>query len=1107
MNQTTNNHINNLKSNLKDFYKKFYVTKMIKGSIVSIAIILPLFLFVDLLIFYAALPDFVRFLLFYGFILLLLSTLFFGIIDPILRLLRINKGISDEEAANFIGNHYHEIGDKLLNTLQFADTNSSNSLMLASIESRSKFLSPYDFSRAVPPIERKKSILFLLIPLSLLIGILTFNKRVVTDGTNRLMNYQTDFSKIAPFKFEVLPGNTSVVAGNNLALQVLLTGDEIPSTVFVEVNGIRYRTHFESGKFSYSLPNIHNATTYKFEAGGFLSELYTIEVVPNPQISQVNLAIKPPKHTQLKGNTISNPAVIEVPEGSRMLWDVRIKNAEELAISQNDSVISQFSLNKGKVSFEETASNSTISVFQLKQPDNSFKDAYQCQLIVVKDQYPAVNVKAQTDSLNPNTTFFIGNIQDDYGFRSLRAVFTEKDSTWSKAIKINSTEINQVFSLVLDHELLNSSTEVYFIVTDNDQPNGYKTSKSIPFNINVLNGLQKDSSLLAQSDELLKEFKDLTKESKELDQQIKNNKKDLLEKKNLNWEDQQKLNELVKAQKKQEENIKKANEKYKAYKNEANKRESTSDEILQKQQQLEQLYEKLMDEETKKLYEELQKLMEELNKDEIQKHLEKMEMNQEDMLEELDRNLEIFKQLELEQGMEKSLEKLDELAKKQQELAEQNKNKEITNEENIEKQKELNEEFDQLQKEMERLDSLNKELDKPNELDFQKEEQEDIQKDQKNSLQNSQDKKQKESSENQEDAAEKMEKMKEKMGESMNLNQQTQEGEDLEAMRRLLENVLELSFQQEALMDELKGLERNDPYINTVANNQKRLEETSQVVKDSLYALAARVPQLDELVDKEIKAMTRNMEQSIVELKERKTPETLMHQQKSLTAINNLALLLDEIIQQMEQQQSSSKSGTGSCSKPGGGSPKPSMKSSAQKQKELAKKIEQMKKELEKKGNKPGQKSPGQMGGQMSKEVAQMAAQQEMIRKEIRKMSEELQKEGNLQGAGELKKLEELMEQNETDLINFDLDNEFLSRQEQINTKMLEAQNAQREREMEETRKSKTAQQYKNPSNQTLDKYEQQKQTELELLRLYNPDLSGYYKGQVNRYNQELNQK
>ena len=43
-----------------------------------------------------------------------------------------------------------------------------------------------------------------------------------------------------------------------------------------------------------------------------------------------------------------------------------------------------------------------------------------------------------------------------------------------------------------------------------------------------------------------------------------------------------------------------------------------------------------------------------------------------------------------------------------------------------------------------------------------------------------------------------------------------------------------------------------------------------------------------------------------------------MNQQYVMTSFNNLALLLDEALQQMQQQQAQKQPGSGNCEKPGG---------------------------------------------------------------------------------------------------------------------------------------------------------------------------------------------
>src|SRR5690606_34806546 len=117
-----------------------------------------------------------------------------------------------------------------------------------------------------------------------------------------------------------------------------------------------------------------------------------------------------------------------------------------------------------------------------------------------------------------------------------------------------------------------------------------------------------------------------------------------------------------------------------------------------------------------------------------------------------------------------------------------------------------------------------------------------------------------------------------------------------------------------------------------------------------------------------------------------------LHQQLVMTSYNNLALMLNESLQQMQQQMQAMMQGGGSCNKPGGkGMPKPGESMNPGNMKEMLKKqLEEMQKGMNPNGNKPGEQ-PGQkpgdgsagMGGLSNKQIAKMAAEQSAIRRRL----------------------------------------------------------------------------------------------------------------------------
>ena len=401
---------------------------------------------------------------------------------------------------------------------------------------------------------------------------------------------------------------------------------------------------------------------------------------------------------------------------------------------------------------------------------------------------------------------------------------------------------------------------------------------------------------------------------------------------------------------------------------------------------------------------------------------------------------------------------------------------------------------------------MDEKLQKPNGMEDTKETQEEISKDQKESSEQLENKKNSKASKSQKSAAQKMDELAQKMSALQAETQQ--QGEDMDALRQLLDNLVHLSFKQEELMENYKKTNRQSPEYIKMAQQQKKLKDDAKMIEDSLFALSKRVVQLKSVVNKEINLINSNMEKTIAYMAERMNPMAAARQQYVMTSLNNLALLFDEALQQMQQQ--AQKQGQGSCDKPGGGGkPKPGpggMGNIKKMQEQLSKQLEQMEKAL-KEGQKPGGKKPGQKpgegmgmpGGQgTSESLAKMAAQQAKIRSELQKL-----KNKGAQGTNGLNKL---MEENEQDIVNKRITQETINRQQEILTRLLESEKAEREREWDEKRESKEAKLEEKSNPTQYFNYNKEKEQEVELLKTTPPNLTQFYKNKVTQYFQEINQ-
>jgi hypothetical protein len=1038
-----------------------------------------------------------------------------------LGLFSIRRDLTYEKASQLIGSHFKEVEDKLQNLLELKELSKVESdLLNASIDQKIRELNPVPFKLAINFKESVPFLKYLVFPLALILGTLIIAPHVVFQSTSRLVAHDREFIPMAPYSIKIENKDLNAFKRESYKLQIKLEGIEIPNSLSIEFDNREFRMKKESeSSFTYVFNSVEEKTSFYFNDGAYKSKKYTLEVLPKPLLKDFRVEIKYPNYLKKEDEIIKNTGDIIVPEGSFAKWFFKTEDTDEIFFRYLDSSYKAVNSNKDEYSFNAQLKISSQYLVSLKNSEVELIDTFKYKLNVIKDKYPIISVKEEVDSNNLNQISFLGKIEDDYGFSKLQ-FSAHKDLNGSKSDSytqsigyINGNESPFMYSINTSMFNLRPGEKLiyFFQVWDNDGINGAKSSKSNPKVFKAKSIKELEKSREEKSEEIKSELEENIQLSKEIRKDLEELKEKMLEKKDLGFQEKKQIEELLKKQKKLKNSVEKLN-KRNLEKTEIDKQVSKeSEEIKEKQEQLNELFEKVMSDEMKEMIKELEKLMKELNKDKIQEAIEKMELNNEDIEKELDRNLELFKQLEVEKELQESIDKLKEIEEKQNQLKKETKEKKSDKEELEKKQDSLNKEFDELEKKLDKLEEKNKELESPNDIKRNSSLEEQIKEDMKESLESIQKNKKDDAAENQEDAEEGMQKMQKEMMEMQMEMESNQTAENLEDLRALLENLIQLSFDQEEVMNELKQTKIEDPNYIKLAQTQKKLKDDSKLIEDSLFALSKRVVQIEATVNREVSKINFNMDKAIEDLGERKTPSANSRQQLAMTSINNLALILDEAVQNMMMQMMQMQ---GECKKPGkkGGKPKPGgMKSM---QEELNKQMESLKKSMGQskgkgeKGNNGGNPKDGSGKSKMSKELAQMAAKQAAIRKAIEQMESQMNSENGEgeEGSKSGKKLSELMEETETDLVNKRITNETILRQQEILTRLLQSEKAEREREKEEQRKSTefTDDIFRNPN--TILEYNRQKEIEMELLRSMPPTLNSFYKSKVTKYFNDINQ-
>jgi len=323
------------------------------------------------------------------------------------------------------------------------------------------------------------------------------------------------------------------------------------------------------------------------------------------------------------------------------------------------------------------------------------------------------------------------------------------------------------------------------------------------------------------------------------------------------------------------------------------------------------------------------------------------------------------------------------------------------------------------------------------------------------------------------------------MQEAMEAAEMEQMQENMDSLRDILENLITLSFDQEALMKDFRGVSLQDPRFIKLGQQQLKLKDDAKVVEDSLYALANRVVQIQSFVTRELNDMKSYMDESVKGIKDRQINVATSKQQFSMTSMNNLALMLSDVFKQMQEQMAMAMPGSGKGKKGKQKGEKPGMG-------EMQEKLNEEMKQL-------GQGKQGQ--GNNSEKLARMAAEQAAIRKMVQDLKDSQNgTEAGKQFGKELQEIAEKMDETETDLVNKKITPDLIKRNQEITTRLLESEKAMKEQDEDEQRKAQAAKQNPRQPPAAFEKYIRDKEKQTELLRTIPPAFSPFYKREVDTY-------
>ena len=933
-----------IKIKLEQFVKRYYVSALLKGALLFFGIGLLYVLFWISVEYFFWISSLGRTIIFWS--LVFFETLLFYklLCVPFLQYLKIRSGIDDQQAAKIIGDFFPEVKDKLLNVIQL-NNQPATDFVIASIQQKTKEFGGLSFKKAVQFKDNLKYLKYAILPLMIIGAVyVSGGQSSFKQSLNRVVDYKTVYSPPAPFKFVLAHNVLETIENQPYVLDVKIQGDIVPDQV--EIN-FENQTYFlkkvNNRQFQYTFKNPKENIEFQVSSAKVVSSLYQLKVLTAPKIINSSLKLNYPSYTKIKNKTISNFGNIVLPEGTKMSWTFLTTSTDSVTFISGNSVSNfnkngdEFTLSKRV--FSDLTYDINTNNTQLKNYETLSYEAR-----VVKDRPPVIDVQQSSSKTSVEQLYFYGQINDDYGISSLQIQYYPTGNVNLKKTEKIDYDNNLDFTYQFPGPLAllpDTSYELFFEVFDNDPfPSPNKTKSQLFTYLSKSNTSLKEEQLDNQK-ELVNALENTFNKYEKQQNLVDDFTKEQLQKEGLNFNDQEKIQDILKRQKNQDEMIQRFNEQMQKTLNQFP--EDTPDTFK------EELTERLKEqnkrlEQDEKMLKELEDLAKKLNQEELLEKLQQLGQQKKNKEKSLEQMLELTKRYYVSKKVDQLKNKLEELSE------EQNQQSQKTDTNTSKDQDKLNMKFNDISKELKALRKQNNTLSKPLSIPETEQEEMSIQNDQNeaknnltktesNTLEKSSSALQK-VSKAQQKAAQKMKQLAQQMSQSMAGGSSQQLTEDIEMLRQILDNLLVFSFEQEDLMNQSFSIKN--------IKKQMSLKTHFEHIDDSLFVVSLRQPMISETINDEIAQVYYNTNKTLSSLAEGRDYEAKAAQQYTITSSNNLANMLSDILNNLEMQMQPN---------PGQGQGDMQLPDIIMSQDDLQKQAEQMMK-----GQKEGFKKEGEKG-------------------------------------------------------------------------------------------------------------------------------------------------
>lgn len=896
-----------LQFKIEKYIKKFYLGLLIKGVILFLCIGVFYALFWGFIEYLFWLPKYARFLVFSS-ILFVEGYLFLQfVISPILKYTRIKKGMGYEQAAELIGAYFPEVEDKLLNAVQLQRQGDAE-LILENIKQKTAEFNSISFERAIKIRNSFKYLTYVLAPLLILVPFYLFGEQKPLKASfSRVINFQGNYTPPPPFVINIENDSLTAVQGENFALKVKATGRTIPDDLYIKYDNKQHRfKNIENSVFEYVFTDVAQDISFQIFSDRTSIKQNLLKALPAPKVKDATIVLDYPKYTNLESNTITSLSNVSVPEGTKIIWNILANNTDSVAISFG--IKKDYFVNRSNKFYysKQFFNNAKYEVSTTNQYLKEY-ETVNLSVKVLKDGPPGIDVESERANELDQELFFFGYLDDDYGVSELQVVYypigLQKQTKTVSAIPFDPKSLTFSYRFPGNTALVEDTTyEIYFEVFDGYPFSEPNSSRSQVFTYRSKTKSEIESQQVKEQYESLLNIEQSQSNSKDIEKELEHILKKQRQQNTLEFNDRRMLKEIIEKQAEQDQLIREFNQRTAQLLKKTDIRPipPAQKELFERVRELN----KKIDDDQKAL-DELKSLADKINKEDFVKKLNSIVNQRRLKQRSVQQMLELTKRYYIKQKIQQIKNRLQGLSSEQQEAHDTSELHEAR-----EKQNKINRKFNDLSNEMESMLETNSSLSKPMELPDFSDKSESIKKDLEQAIKalsktnNNNENSSSEAKVPQRKAYQKMQNMADQISQGLSIGSGKFIQEDIEMLRQILDNLILFSFEQESLIKSFSTNQHTSIKRSTNLVKQKTLRTHFEHIDDSLFVISLRQPSISQDINTDIQDVFINIDRTLDLYSDSNFSQAISAQRYALTASNNLADLLSDILGSMEMQLS-----------------------------------------------------------------------------------------------------------------------------------------------------------------------------------------------------------